>query len=127
MAETGVRVSADDIIVTAGAQQGLDLLAKTFLDPGDVVITEGPTYVGALQAFSAYEPEIRCIPLDGNGMRTDLLEEELRRLGPRGAKFIYTIPNFQNPGGVTMSERVCGRPLLEPYCSAAAPSCRIAS
>jgi len=103
MAETGVRVCADDIIVTAGAQQGLDLLAKTFLNPGDVVIAEGPTYVGALQAFSAYEPEIRCIPLDGNGMRMDLLEEELRRLGPRGAKFIYTIPNFQNPGGVTMS------------------------
>jgi len=103
MAESGMRVCADDIIVTAGAQQGLDLLAKTFLDPGDVVIAEGPTYVGALQAFSAYEPDIRCIPLDGNGMRMDLLEDELRKLGPRGAKFIYTIPNFQNPGGVTMS------------------------
>jgi 2-aminoadipate transaminase len=103
MAETGVRVCADDIIVTAGAQQGLDLLAKTFLNPGDVVIAEGPTYVGALQAFSAYQPEIRCIPLDEHGMRVDLLEAELERLGPRGAKFIYTIPNFQNPGGVTMS------------------------
>jgi len=103
MAETGVRVCADDIIVTAGAQQGLDLLAKTFINPGDVIITEGPTYVGALQAFSAYQPDIRCIPLDESGMRVDLLEAELELLGPRGAKFIYTIPNFQNPGGVTMS------------------------
>jgi 2-aminoadipate transaminase len=102
MAEIGVRLSADDIVVTAGAQQGLDLLAKTFLDPGDVVITEGPTYVGALQAFSAYEPEIVCIPMDDGGMRVDALEAELVRLGPRGAKFIYTIPNFQNPAGVTL-------------------------
>ncbi len=102
MAEIGVRLPAEDIVVTAGAQQGLDLLAKTFLDPGDVVITEGPTYVGALQAFSAYEPEIVCVPMDDDGMRVDLLEAELERLGPRGAKFIYTIPNFQNPAGVTL-------------------------
>lgn len=103
MAESGVRLSADDVIVTAGAQQGLDLLAKIFLDPGDVVITEGPTYVGALQAFSAYQPDIRCVPMDAEGMRMDRLEAELRAVGPRGAKFIYTIPNFQNPAGVTMS------------------------
>ncbi|MFU8891087.1 MAG: PLP-dependent aminotransferase family protein [Anaerosomatales bacterium] len=102
MAEIGVRVPADDIVVTAGAQQGLDLLAKVFLDPGDVIITEGPTYVGALQAFSAYEPEVVCVPMDDGGMRVDLLEAELARLGPRGAKFIYTIPNFQNPAGVTL-------------------------
>ena len=68
-----------------------------------MVIAEGPTYVGALQAFSAYQPEIRCIAMDDDGMRMDLLEAELKRLGPRGAKFIYTIPNFQNPGGITMS------------------------
>ncbi|MBU4556094.1 MAG: PLP-dependent aminotransferase family protein [Actinobacteria bacterium] len=103
MAETGVRIAAADVVVTAGAQQGLDLLAKTFLDPGDVVICEGPTYVGALQAFSAYQPDIRCIPMDGEGMRMDLLEAELRAVGYQGAKFIYTIPNFQNPGGVTLS------------------------
>jgi 2-aminoadipate transaminase len=102
MAEIGVRVSADDVVVTAGAQQALDLLAKTFLDPGDVVICEGPTYVGALQAFSQYQPDIRCVPMDDEGMRMDLLEEELGRVGPRGAKFIYTVPNFQNPGGVTL-------------------------
>ncbi|MDO8916060.1 MAG: PLP-dependent aminotransferase family protein [Coriobacteriia bacterium] len=102
MGESGVRLGPDDIIVTAGAQQGLDLLARVFLDPGDVVIAEGPTYVGALQAFSVYQPDIHCIPMDEDGMRVDLLEEELRRLGPKGAKFIYTIPNFQNPAGVTL-------------------------
>ncbi len=103
MAEIGVRLRPEEVLITAGAQQGLDLLAKAFVNPGDVIIAEGPTYVGALQAFSAYQPDIRCIDMDDDGMRTDLLEEELRRLGPRGAKFIYTIPNFQNPAGVTMS------------------------
>ena len=103
MAEIGVRLSPSDVVVTAGAQQALDLLGKAFLDPGDIIITEGPTYVGALQAFSAYQPDIRCIPMDDDGMRVDVLEEELRRVGPRGAKFIYTIPNFQNPAGVTLS------------------------
>lgn len=103
MAEIGVRIKPSDLLITAGAQQALDLLGKTFINPGDVIITEGPTYVGALQAFSAYQPEIRCVPLDEHGMRTDDLEELLKELGYRGAKFIYTIPNFHNPGGVTMS------------------------
>ena len=97
MGESGVRLSEDDLVVTSGAQQGLDLLAKVFLDPGDTVICEGPTYVGALQAFSVYRPRVECIECDEHGMRVDLLEEALRALGPRGAKFIYTIPNFQNP------------------------------
>lgn len=103
MAESGIRSKPDDVIVTAGAQQALDLVAKVFLDPGDIVITEGPTYLGALQAFSAYQPRIVCVPMDDEGMRVDALEEELERMGPRGAKFIYTIPNFQNPAGVTLS------------------------
>lgn len=103
MGEVGVRVKADDLVITTGAQQALDLLAKIFIDPGDVIITEGPTYLGALQAFSAYQPKIVCIPMDDEGMRTDLLAAELVRLGPQGAKFIYTIPNFQNPAGVTLS------------------------
>jgi 2-aminoadipate transaminase len=108
MAETGVRLSPEDLIVTAGAQQGLDLLAKVFTDPGDVVICEGPTYVGALQAFSAYGPDIRCVEMDDGGMRMDELERTLAEVGLRGAKFIYTIPNFQNPAGVTLlSERRC--------------------
>ncbi len=103
MAESGVRVKAADIVVTAGAQQGLDLLAKTLVDPGDTIICEGPTYVGALQAFSAYQPHIVSVEMDEHGMRMDLLEAELAALGPGGAKFIYTIPNFQNPAGVTMT------------------------
>jgi 2-aminoadipate transaminase len=103
MGEIGVRVKRDDLVITAGAQQALDLLAKIFIDPGDTIICEGPTYLGALQAFSAYQPNIVCIPMDAEGMRTDLLAEELKRLGPRGAKFIYTIPNFQNPAGVTLT------------------------
>ena len=103
MAEIGVRLRPDDIVLTSGAQQALDLLAKIFIDPGDAIICEGPTYLGALQAFSAYQPNIVCVPMDAEGMRTDLLAAELERLGPRGAKFIYTIPNFQNPAGVTLS------------------------
>jgi 2-aminoadipate transaminase len=103
MAEIGVRLKPADLVITQGAQQALDLLGKMFIDPGDVIITEGPTYVGALQAFSAYEPDVRCIEMDDDGMRIDLLEEELKRIGPGGAKFIYTIPNFQNPAGVTLS------------------------
>lgn len=103
MAEVGVRLKPEDLIVTAGAQQALDLLAKIFIDPGDTIICEGPTYLGALQAFSAYQPNIVCVPMDEDGMRTDLLAEKLAELGPRGAKFIYTIPNFQNPAGVTLS------------------------
>ena len=103
--DLGIRHKPENVIITTGAQEALDLIAKTFCDPGDIIITEGPTYLGALQAFSAYEPDIRTIPFDDQGMCTDLLEEELKRIGkdnPR-LKFLYTIPNFQNPGGVTMS------------------------
>ena len=103
MAEIGVRITPQDCAITTGAQQALDLIGRALIDPGDVIITEGPTYVGALQAFSAYQPDIRCVPMDESGMRIDLLEELLEELGPRGAKFIYTIPNFQNPAGVTLS------------------------
>jgi 2-aminoadipate transaminase len=103
MRDLDIAVTTEDIIVTTGAQQALDLLGKTFINPGDAIITEGPTYLGALQAFSAYQPVVHTVPFDQDGMRTDLLEEKLRELGRRGAKFIYTIPTFQNPGGVTMS------------------------
>ncbi|MHB1452312.1 MAG: aminotransferase class I/II-fold pyridoxal phosphate-dependent enzyme, partial [Coriobacteriia bacterium] len=78
MGEVGVRVKPDDLVITAGAQQALDLIAKIFIDPGDIIITEGPTYLGALQAFSAYQPNVVCIPMDAEGMRTDLLAEELK-------------------------------------------------
>lgn len=106
MRDIGVRCNTNQVFLTSGAQQALSLIAKTFLDPGDIVITEGPTYLTALSAFNAYEPEIITVPFDEEGMRMDLLEETLKRIGkgnPR-LKFIYTIPNFQNPGGVTMSD-----------------------
>lgn len=105
MRDIGIRVKPEQILITSGAQEALDLLTKAFIDPGDIILAEGPTYLGALQAFSAYEPDIRCIPFDENGMRMDLLEAELEKIGkdnPR-LKFLYTIPNFQNPGGVTLS------------------------
>ena len=103
--DIGIRHKPENVILTTGAQEALDLVAKTFCDPGDIVITEGPTYLGALQAFSAYEPDIRTVPFDEDGMRMDLLEEELNRIGKGNPKlkFLYTIPNFQNPGGVTMT------------------------
>lgn len=103
--DIGIRHKPENVIITTGAQEALDLVAKTFVDPGDIVLTEGPTYLGALQAFSAYEPDIRTIEFDADGMRMDLLEEELKRIGKGNPKlkFLYTIPNFQNPGGVTMS------------------------
>ena len=103
MKDFDVNVMPEDLIVTTGGQQALDLLGKVLINPGDVIITEGPSYLGALQAFSAYEPDIHTIALDEDGMKTDLLAQKLRFLGRRGAKFIYTIPTFQNPGGVTMS------------------------
>lgn len=103
VAELGLRVKPEDILLTEGAQQALDLIGRIFINPGDVVITEGPTYLGALQAFSASQPEIHTIEMDEEGIRCDLLEEELKKLGKQGAKFIYVIPNFQNPSGVTMS------------------------
>ena len=106
MRDIGVRCKPEQVFLTSGAQQALALIAKTFLDPGDIVITEGPTYLTALSAFNGYEPEIITVPFDDDGMRMDILEETLERIGkgnPR-LKFIYTIPNFQNPGGVTMSD-----------------------
>ncbi len=107
MRDFGVRCKPDQVLLTSGAQEALDLIAKAFIDPGDIILAEGPTYLGALQAFSAYEPDIRCISFDEQGMRIDLLEEELAKIGkdnPR-LKFCYVIPNFQNPGGVTMSSK----------------------
>ncbi|MDO4291059.1 MAG: PLP-dependent aminotransferase family protein [Eggerthellaceae bacterium] len=105
MRDIGVRVKPENMLLTSGAQQALDIIAKAFIDPGDIILAEGPTYLGALQAFSAYEPDVRCIDFDECGMRMDLLEEELEHIGkgnPR-LKFCYVIPNFQNPGGVTMT------------------------
>ena len=93
-------------MVTTGGQQVIDLVAKTLIDPGDVIIAEGPTYPGAVPTFNAYQADVVQIDMDSDGMRVDLLEETIDRLERAragGSKFIYTVPTFQNPGGVTMS------------------------
>ncbi|MGZ8579268.1 MAG: aminotransferase-like domain-containing protein, partial [Actinomycetota bacterium] len=101
MAEEDVDADPDDIVVTTGAQQALDLLGKIFIDPGDLVAVEAPAYVGALTAFGAYEPRYLPIEIDDDGMIVDHLEEALLR-GERPS-FVYTVPNFSNPAGVTLS------------------------
>ncbi len=96
----GVEVSAENILITNGSQQGLDLVAKVFIDDGDLVITERPTYLGMIQAFSAYNTKFLSLDIDQNGLRIELLEEALRKQVPR---LLYVLPNFQNPAGVTLS------------------------
>jgi 2-aminoadipate transaminase len=105
MAAEDTHIDPDDVLVTTGGQQVIDLMCKTFIDPGDIVIAEGPTYPGAVPCFSSYQAEVIQISMDEDGMRIDELEETLAELDKQGRtpKFIYTIPNFQNPGGVTMS------------------------
>jgi len=94
------------VLITSGAQQGLDLIGRVFINSGDAVVIEAPTYVAAIDAFAQYDPEFIQVPLDNEGMRVDVLEDKLRKLKAEGknVKFVYTIPTFQNPGGVTMSE-----------------------
>jgi 2-aminoadipate transaminase len=92
-------VTSDNVLITSGSQQALDLLGKIFINHGDRILVEAPTYLGALQAWNAYGAEYVPVESDQDGMRTDALEEALRT----GPKFIYVLPNFQNPTGVTMS------------------------
>ena len=105
MAAEGMRVDAEDVLVTSGGQQVIDLVCKTLVDPGDVIVAEGPTYPGAVPTFSAYEADVVQIEMDADGMRIELLEDTLDRLARDGRtpKFIYTVPTFHNPAGVTMS------------------------
>ena len=105
MAEEDMDVDTEDIIVTTGGQQVIDLVTKTFIDPGDVIICEAPTYPGAVPVFSSYQADVVQIETDSDGMRIDLLEREIAKLESedRIPKFIYVIPNFQNPSGVTLS------------------------
>jgi 2-aminoadipate transaminase len=107
MAAESVPGHPDDLVVTTGGQQGLDLLAKLFCDPGDVVLAEGPSYVGALGAFGAYQAQVVHVPMDAEGLVPDALDEAVRRLAEAGRrpKFLYTIPNHQNPAGVSLSEQ----------------------
>ncbi len=98
-ARYGIHVTLDNILITSGSQQALDLIGKVFINPGDHILVENPTYLGALQAWNAYQAEYTTVPMDENGMVTDALEEAIRS----GPKFIYVLPNFQNPTGVTLS------------------------
>lgn len=100
MDERGVEAGPENIIVLSGSQQGLDIVARVFLEPGDAVVVEEPSYLGALQVFGAAGARIFSVPVDEEGLRTEILEQILSRYRP---KFIYTLPTFQNPSGITMS------------------------
>jgi 2-aminoadipate transaminase len=105
MRAEGMEIDSDEVLVTSGGQQVIDLVCKTLVDPGDVVVAEAPTYPGAVPTFCAYQADVVQITMDRDGMRTDELEatlDELDRTGRR-PKFIYTVPNFHNPAGVTLA------------------------
>jgi 2-aminoadipate transaminase len=105
MAAEGMTVDPDAVLVTTGSQQVIDLVCKTLLDPGDIVITEAPTYPGAVPTFCAYQADVVQVAVDRDGMLTGELDRTLNRLEQAGRrpKFIYTVPNFHNPAGVTLS------------------------
>ena len=98
--EAGWPTKPEDILVTSGSQQGLELLARVFVTPGDYILVENPTYVGALQAFNFYQARYVTVDMDDDGMLVDQVEEKIKKYHPR---MIYSIPNFQNPTGITMS------------------------
>lgn len=99
LSRDGLTVSADEVLIVSGSQQALDMLGKLFIDPGSKVLVESPTYLGALQSFSMFEPEYVAIATDDQG----LLPAEVSAAKAQGARFIYTLPNFQNPMGVTLN------------------------
>ena len=101
MATRGAAVDAADILITNGAQQGIDLAARVFVDPGDIVLTEAPTFMDALRVFRSHDAEPVGVPVDADGLQVDALAEILDRL-PKRPKFLYTVPTYQNPMGVTM-------------------------
>ena len=105
MALEGIRADPNDVVVTVGSQMALDLVTRIFCDPGDVVLAEGPSYVGALGSFAAYQAQVVHVAMDEHGLVPGLLREALRALAARGVtpKILYTIPNFHNPAGVTMA------------------------
>ncbi len=105
MAPQQVAAHPDDIVVTTGSQQALDLVTRIFVDPGDVVVAEAPSYVGALGVFRAYQADVVHVPLDAEGLIPEALEETLTELARAGrrVKLLYTVPNHHNPAGVTLS------------------------
>ena len=99
MGRYGVEVKPENVLVTSGSQQALDLIGKLLINPGDRVLVEAPTYLGALQAFNAYQADYLPVPVDDDGMDIGALDDQMRA----GPKFVYALPNFQNPAGVTLS------------------------
>ncbi|ACZ91997.1 2-aminoadipate transaminase [Streptosporangium roseum] len=101
----GIEANADDVVVTVGSQQALDLITRIFIDPGDVILAEGPSYVGALGTFSAYQAKVIHIAMDDEGIIPESLAQTIYALKTAGSpiKFLYTIPTFQNPAGVTLN------------------------
>ena len=99
MARYGIQVQEDNILLTSGSQQALDLIGKLLINPGDKILTERPTYLGALQAWNSYQARYVTVPIDHDGLRTDQIDDALRA----GPKFMYILPNFQNPAGVSLS------------------------
>ncbi len=106
MALEGIEASSEDVVVTVGSQQALDLVTRVFVDPGDVVIAEAPSYVGALGTFAAYQAEVVHVAMDDDGLVPEALREAIAAVKAAGkkAKFLYTVPNFHNPAGVSLAE-----------------------
>lgn len=105
MAAEGIEAHPDEVVVTVGSQQALDMITRIFVDPGDVVLAEAPSYVGALGTFAAYQADVVHVPMDDDGLVPEALREAIEetRATGRNAKFLYTVPTFQNPAGVTLS------------------------
>src|ERR1700693_2705233 len=119
MALEEIRAHPDEIVVTVGSQQALDLLTRIFIDPGDVILAEAPSYVGALGAFAAYQARVVHVAMDDDGLIPEALEEAITRTAAAGrrAKFLYTVPNFHNPAGVTLA--AARRPRILDICQRA--------
>lgn len=105
MALEGISAHPDDVVVTVGSQMGLDMVTRLFCDPGDVVLAEGPSYVGALGSFAAYQAQVVHVAMDDDGLEPNAVREALDQVAKSGrrVKFLYTIPNFHNPAGVTLA------------------------
>jgi DNA-binding transcriptional MocR family regulator len=105
MALEGIRAHPDEVVVTVGSQQALDLMTRIFIDPGDVVLAEAPSYVGALSTFTSYQANVVHVPMDDDGIIPEALDETITRLTTAGqrVKFLYSVPTFQNPAAVTLT------------------------
>ena len=113
MALEGIDASSEDVVVTVGSQQALDLVTRVFIDPGDVVIAEAPSYVGALGTFASYQAEVVHVPMDEHGLVPEALREVIASVQAAGKrpKFLYTVPNFHNPAGISLVEQRRGEVL----------------